>query len=138
MAAIVHKGGGAHRAATLLGILVLCVVASGSTCTAVLGPTACTLIGCEDGFTLEVLGGVPAPATVRVSWEGGELTFSCAPGAACQAFVGSATPESITVQVTWDDGGFTLSTTPAYSNVRPNGRGCPPVCRQARVEVRVS
>ncbi|HUH12140.1 MAG TPA: hypothetical protein VMK65_03485 [Longimicrobiales bacterium] len=102
---------------------------------------ACTQIGCSDGLTVEVTGDVPSRYTVRVVPEGAQATEqACGDGMPCAggAFFPDLTPERATVQVLVDDEVVAeLTVTPVYDDVQPNGAGCPPICRQARVTVAV-
>lgn len=147
------------------------------------GNKACTDIGCNDVFSLELSRpGVGLPAgdhTMTVMAEGRTATcrFTVPAGGTTSASVdcgsqiglvlfpranctevrnGSAVSQSCTpiageyvvqlsvqgtpasVRVVLELGGMVLldrSFTPAYQETRPNGPGCPPVCRQASVKL---
>jgi hypothetical protein len=88
-----------------------------------------------EGFGLDVLGELPAPAEVRVTWEGGEHSFTCAPGAPCRTFVEAGAPPTISVEVTWDGGRLTTTAAPQYEPFYPNGPRCPGMCLTAGVQV---
>jgi hypothetical protein len=48
------------------------------------------------------------------------------------------TPQTVTVELRWNNEKIRKTFTPDYVNFRPNGRGCPPVCAQAFIEIDVT
>ena len=119
-----------------LAITVLLVAALGSACSG-LGPTACTLIGCT-GLVVEVTG-APAqtPVTVVVTAPDGSTrsaTCTSATGT-CPFSFPDFTPASVTIRVSAGTKTTEETRQPAYEVTRPNGPGCPPECRNARVTV---
>ena len=99
-------------------------------------PRACTRIGCESGLGIRVEG---ATGPVRIELDTGEgaevREAECAPDRPCVAFFPGRTPDSATVRVVAGPRVVTRELRPEYERVRPNGPGCPPVCRQATVVV---
>ena len=120
----------------VLAITLAFVVAVGSGC-GVVGPSVCTLIGCT-GLFIEVTG-APAltPVTVVVTAPDGSTRSSTCTSAtgSCPAVFPDFTPASVTIRVM--AGALTTEETrqPVYEVTRPNGPGCPPECRNARVTV---
>jgi hypothetical protein len=97
------------------------------------------MIGCSDGITVVVEDAPPAPYTVEVVLpDGTSRTARCEPAHACDAglFVEGVTAEQMTVRVTGGAGSSSQVVRPSYETSQPNGPGCPPICKQARVQVR--
>jgi hypothetical protein len=101
---------------------------------------ACTLIGCVDGLTVQL------PSAPSGAWRvevtdlaagGAPRVFECAAGATCSpsVFFADLAPERARVRVVTTRGTVESEVRPTYAAARPNGEDCPPVCRQARVEV---
>jgi hypothetical protein len=112
-----------------------------ASCEAIFSPRACTLIGCTDGLTVQMVDLPVGACTLEVLLPGGEIrTFECAQASAFPAhlFVPGVAAEEITLRVTTEAGVRTETGRPVYSKLRPNGRGCPPVCWQAEVTMRLS
>ena len=100
---------------------------------------ACTLIGCSDGITVVVENAPAPPYTVEVVLpDGTSRTSRCeaAPGCDAGLFVEGVTAEEVTVRVTAGAGSSSQVVRPSYETAQPNGPGCPPICKQARVQVR--
>ena len=120
----------------VLAITLVLVAALGSACSG-LGPTACTLIGCT-GLVVEVTG-APAqtPVTVAVTAPDGSTrstTCTSATGT-CPFSFPDFTPATVTIRVSAGTKTTEETRQPAYEVTRPNGPGCPPECRNARVTV---
>ena len=120
----------------LLAITLVLVAALGAACSG-LGPTACTLIGCT-GLVVEVTG-APAqtPVTVVVTAPDGSTrstTCTSATGT-CPFSFPDFTPATVTIRVSAGTKTTEETRQPAYEVTRPNGPGCPPECRNARVTV---
>lgn len=100
---------------------------------------ACTLIGCEDGLSVQVSNSLNQSLTVNVR-SGAQLigTFTCTAGQPCAGFIRNQTPPNVTVEVTSQAGTVTRNYMPEYRLSRPNGPNCPPECRQATINVAVS
>ena len=120
----------------VLALALVFVAAFGSGC-GVLGPSACTLIGCT-GLVVEVTGAPgQTPVTVVVTAPDGSTrntTCTSATGA-CPVSFPDFTPASVTIRVSAGTQTTEETRQPAYDVTRPNGEGCPPVCRNARVIV---
>ena len=117
-------------AATLVMLL------AGPACN-VLGPSACTLIGCT-GLVVEVTGAASlTPVTVVVtSPDGSTRSATCTSASGtCPFSFPDFTPASLTVRVSSGTQSAELTVQPAYQLTRPNGPECPPECRGARVTV---
>ncbi len=113
------------------------------------GPGACTEIGCEDGFTIEVsgpagedVGGFQVVVTIDGVAVAGECaagswssydTFRCGPGTIL--VLGSATEVELDVQTLDGAMGWEGVLQPEFGEVQPNGEGCPPVCLQDQDEI---
>jgi hypothetical protein len=111
----------------------------------------CTLIGCASALRVNFGAATIAPPySVTIVADGEPLMFECAsagllspdPGgsAACDAtgFSFPRAPRSATITVRpFRDGGLgtarTTTATPSYSENRPNGPSCEPVCRSGTV-----
>jgi len=120
----------------VLMIALVLVAACGSGC-GVAGPTACTLIGCT-GLVVEVTG-APAqtPVTVAVTAPDGSTrstTCTSATGT-CPFSFPDFTPATVTIRVSTGTQTTEETRQPMYEVTRPNGSGCPPECRNARVTV---
>ena len=103
----------------------------------VIGPSACTLIGCT-GLVVEVTGAASqTPVTVVVTAPDGSTrsaTCTAATGT-CPVSFPDFTPASLTVRVSTGTQSTELTVQPAYQLTRPNGLECPPECRSARVAI---
>ena len=108
----------------------------GSACDLV-GPSACTLIGCT-GLTVEVTGAPgQTPVTVLVTAPDGSTrsaTCTSATGT-CPVSFPDFTPASVTIRLSTGTRTTEVTTQPMYEVTRPNGPRCPPDCRNARVTV---
>jgi|SRR4051794_15005295 len=103
----------------------------------VVGPSVCTAIGCT-GLVVEVTGAASQmPVTVVVAAPDGSTrsaTCTSATGT-CSALFFDFTPASLTVRVSSGAQSTEFTVQPAYLLTRPNGPGCPPECRSARLTV---
>jgi hypothetical protein len=101
-------------------------------------PRACTEIGCNDGLSVEITGTIAGRTTIEVAAAGQTTrTFECNPGQACRGFLDNYMPAQATITVRMPDRTVERSVSPQYVESRPNGEGCPPVCRQATVQVAI-
>jgi hypothetical protein len=117
-------------AATLLILL------AGPACN-VVGPRACTLIGCT-GLVVEVTGAASlTPVTVVVTApDGSTRSATCtSTTGVCPVSFPDFTPANLTMRVSSGTQSTELTVQPAYELSRPNGPECPPECRSARVTV---
>jgi hypothetical protein len=104
---------------------------------------ACTRIGCEDGWTLELVGAAALPATytIRVLVDGAVVaSVQCSPARPCgeQVFVAGVTAAEAELEIIGGAAPLRWTVTPEYTSLQPNGPNCPPTCRQARVQVRLA
>lgn len=102
-------------------------------------PTDCTLIDCDDGLSVELAAIPTGTYQVEVLLPTGEIhaaecpdTSRCGPGI---FFFSGVTAAEVTIRVTTEAGTRSETVRPRYLESRPNGPGCPPLCRQARVTV---
>ena len=120
----------------VLAITLVLVAALGSACSG-LGPTACTLIGCT-GLVVEVTG-APAQTAVTVAVtapDGSTRSTTCTSATGtCPFSFPDFTPATVTIRVSAGTKTTEETRQPAYEVTRPNGPGCPPECRNARVIV---
>lgn len=99
----------------------------------------CTLIGCNDGLSVQVTSAVTQSITVTVRANNQVIrTFRCEPGNPCTSFIEDQMPTSVSVTVEAPGGTVNRVYTPEYRTARPNGPNCPPTCRQATITVAVS
>ena len=120
----------------VLAITLVLVAAFGSGCD-VVGPGACTLIGCT-GLVVEVTGAPGStPVTVVVTAADGSTrsTTCTSPTGTCPVSFPDFTPASVTIRVVTDTQTTAVTKQPMYGATRPNGPACPPECRNARVTV---
>jgi len=106
----------------------------------VLDAQACTLIGCTDGLTLELIGSHPSEFTleIRVS-RSATIVIECNATSPCESsiFLPDFTPGSVEVAVTSGTASSTQTFTPEYAELQPNGPECGPICLQAIIRVDV-
>lgn len=98
----------------------------------------CTLIGCESGLIVRVSGLPDGEATIALQVAGQEPVIrKCQSTATCElpgVQFTDQTPASATILVTSGDFSKSFVVTDLdYEDHRPNGPGCPPVCRTAVV-----
>jgi len=95
----------------------------------------CTLKACGSTLTVEL---AAAPAgSLRVEATdvatNARRVFECSTSCGETVWFTDFTPAEVTVRVTTSAGSAERTFRPSYETVRPNGPGCEPVCRQARV-----
>ena len=120
----------------VLAITLVLVAAFGSGC-GVVGPSACTLIGCT-GLVVEVSGAPgQTPVTVVVTApDGSTRTTACTSATGnCPVSFPDFTPATVTIRVLTGAQTTEVTRQPTYDVTRPNGPACPPECRNARVSV---
>jgi hypothetical protein len=103
---------------------------------------ACTRIGCEDGWSVELAGATALPATytIRVIVDGTVVASrECSAAQPCgdRVFLAGVTAAQADLEIIGGAAPLRWTVTPEYSTLQPNGPGCPPTCRQARVAVRM-
>jgi hypothetical protein len=119
----------------LLSMAVLALALTSNGCS-----TACTLIGCSDGVSVELAGALPASYTVTLRIAGeADRTVECTPDRQCggRMFFEGVTPGQAEIEVQGTGVSVRRQVAPSYRTAQPNGRGCPPVCRQATVRVQL-
>jgi hypothetical protein len=101
-------------------------------------PVACTMIGCDDGWSVEVVGELPATYVVRARVDG-EVVASreCSPANPCAGavFLPGISAAEAELEIVGDGVDLRWTVRPEYQVVQPNGPNCPPICQQARVRV---
>ena len=120
----------------ILALTLVVVAAFASGCDGV-GPTACTLIGCP-GLLVEVTGapGQTPVTVVLTAPDGSTRSATCASTTGtCPVSFPDFTPASVTIRVLTGTQITEETRQPIYAVTRPNGPGCPPECRNARVTV---
>ena len=120
----------------VLAITLVFVAAFSSGC-GVVGPSACTLIGCT-GLVVEVTGapGLTPVTVVVTSPDGSTRSSTCtAATSTCLVSFPDFTPASVTIRVSTGTQTTEETRQPMYEVTRPNGSACPPECRNARVTV---
>jgi hypothetical protein len=102
---------------------------------------ACTLIGCTDGLSVTVIGThLPSPYTIEVHLPDGTVEArSCPNAASCgnTLFFDGITPSTALLRFVGGENAVERTVTPTYSTFRPNGRGCPPECRQGHATLQL-
>ena len=101
-------------------------------------PTACTLIGCFDGFTVTI-NGAPPTTLVSVVANPPSKTLTCvaATSGSCAVYFEDGTPSSVTLQVSWNSQTKTVTVQPTYQIDQPNGPDCEPTCHWAMITLNV-
>ena len=120
----------------VLAITLVLVAAFASGC-GVVGPSACTLIGCT-GLVVEVTGAPgQTPVTVVVTApDGSTRSSTCtSPAGTCPVSFPDFTPAHVTIRVSTGTQTTEVTRQPIYEVTRPNGPKCPPECRNARETV---
>jgi hypothetical protein len=100
---------------------------------------ACTLIGCEDGLSVQ-FDRAPAGAfriEANAPDDPAQYAIDCADAATCMMMFPGLVAEQVTIRVITQQGTHTQEFQPRYDEVHPNGRGCGPACRQATVTVQL-
>lgn len=118
--------------------LVLCVFMGG--CSNRPQPMqVCTLIGCESGLEVQLVDQPPGTYRIEASAPGqpAPRVVECTTATPCgpSVFLRDFTPESATIRVIVGADTTARTVQPSYETVQPNGPGCPPTCRQARVQI---
>ena len=120
----------------MLAITLVLAAAVDSAC-GVVGPSACTLIGCT-GLVVEVTGAAgQTPLTIVVTAPDGSTrstTCTSATGT-CPVSFPDFTPATVTIRVLNGTQTTEVTRQPMYEVTQPNGPACPPECRNARVTV---
>jgi hypothetical protein len=96
---------------------------------------ACTLIGCEDGLSVQ-FSRAPAGAfriEATVPNDPTVAAIDCADAASCPLRFPGVVAEQVTLRLITSQGTVTQEFQPRYQELHPNGRRCGPACRQATV-----
>lgn len=99
---------------------------------------ACTLIGCNDGLSVQLEGAPPGPWTISVSAQGVTHAKDCPAGGNCggMMFFEEFEPSVVNVTVTRETNTVTYNNlVPTQRTVQPNGPHCGPSCNQPFVKV---
>lgn len=103
------------------------------------GPHACTLIGCSSGLSVALQGQLTGAYRVEVEVPGVATAyqFECPDARRCADAVlfDGLMPSVATVTVTTERGTVRQQVQPKYETSRPNGEGCKASCRHATVQV---
>ena len=118
-------------------IVSMAVAASLSACD---GSTdlACTEIGCLDGLSVVVRGTPGVEIEIEASEPSGDVrnaTCVVLQDGSCRIGFDGFVPEEVTVAVSGGGQHASVTVEPVYETLQPNGPDCPPICRQATVEV---
>ena len=104
------------------------------------GTEPCTLIGCYDGLVIELPGSIVDPVRVAIDLPDGtrrEQVCPGSPGCSRTFFFTDVSASSVVVHVSVGDAPvYTVARDLEYEAVYPNGPGCDPGCRVARVQIK--
>ena len=109
----------------------------------IFGPEACTVVGCFNGLTVRLTSLPTEPYTVELRVPGAQepiYSYECDGGPSCEQVIHSPleTLSRISVKVTTDTGLLVTEVLDVdYVETWPNGRDCPPPCRNATVTAEV-
>ena len=98
----------------------------------------CTLIGCTGGITIVLEPNLSGPYRVEAYSAPGvaRYTYECASATPCSPiFLPDFTPYRFFVHVTRADSTTRYEVLPRYTEFRPNGAQCDPICRNATVRL---
>jgi hypothetical protein len=99
----------------------------------------CTLIGCDSGLEIQVNPVPTTPFRVEASALGYSAVYTqeCPDPADCtRIFLPEFTPAVVRIRlIVGADTTFIEATNPEYTEVRPNGPDCPPLCRIGHVTI---
>lgn len=109
-----------------------------SGCGSIFGPTACTLIGCESGVEVAFAQRPDAPFRIEAEVPGhpsSRYVYECDEVSRCggRIFFADFTPDVVRIRVVTAAGTTEQIYSPQYSESRPNGPDCEPLCRTARI-----
>ena len=100
-------------------------------------PRACTKMGCESGLSV-LVEGTPQGAyrvEARATGEAPRVRDCPSPQQCGAIFFADFLPAEVTVEVIAGAKRSARTVRPQVETLQPNGPGCPPTCRQARVTV---
>jgi hypothetical protein len=109
-------------------------------CDALLGPNACTLVGCDTGVTVLFSGAVPEAFEVTFTPTGeAPRVVACenvhAGGCGEAIFFEGVTASRADLDIRWDGGSISRALELEYERFEPNGPDCDPTCFRTRVDV---
>jgi len=126
----------------LIIVLLLLSISAGCVGTGTDNDQICTLIGCEDGVTVQISENRPDSLSLTIylndDSEAHTSTICTNPDSSCAIRTGGKTPETVTVEVEWGNELYRQTFTPEYEGFQPNGPNCPPTCRTALIEIDLS
>ena len=99
---------------------------------------ACTEIGCSDGLFVTLLAAPGGEYTVTATAGTGEVRNGrcvVSQDGSCLVGLPGFVPAEVTLVVSGEGRQVSVTVEPNYEDFQPNGPGCPPVCRQASVEI---
>jgi hypothetical protein len=118
----------------------LCRLVACATVALACGTEPCTLIGCYDGLVIELPASMVAPVRVAIDLPDGTRQEQVCPGSlGCSRtfFFTDVSASSVVVHVSVGDAPvYTVARDLEYESVYPNGPGCDPGCRVARVQIK--
>lgn len=146
------NGRGTIRVTLLLTMIILAHLSVGCIKIKSNSPTLqeCTLLGCENTLSISMSGDIPNEYTLMVTdSEGNDIIKSCisgegrslsnsSGGVICESWgvsIRNYSPDDLIITIDWANGSMSESFRPTYEQFRPNGPGCPPVCRVGMVSI---
>lgn len=111
---------------------------AGSGCDDASGPRVCTLVGCDSGLDVVLVGNRPDTFTLLLDVPPFQpLIVECSPSKPCgdPIHIPDFLPDLVFIEIRGADVEFRGEFRPIYETLRPNGIGCPPECRQGEVVV---
>lgn len=104
-----------------------------------LEPHVCTLIGCSSGITVVLENKPTSPYRIEVysgNSTGPRYVFQCDAQTNCaDPFFFDYTPDHVFVDVVVGSNRTTYEVVPKYTESRPNGADCEPLCRQSTIRL---
>lgn len=100
---------------------------------------ACTLIGCDNGLSVE-FNRAPEGAFRLEATVPGDPTvhaIDCASASTCMPMFSGLVAEQVTIRLITQQGTVTQQFQPEYDTLYPNGRRCGPACEQATVTLQL-
>lgn len=126
----------------LLTVLLAVILTSGCNDREIGGGQVCTEIGCDDGFSVQLLEERPDSLSLTIylndDTEAFDTIICTNHESSCVLRAGGMTPKTVTVEIEWDSEEFRQTFTPEYESYQPNGPDCPPVCEIATIKINLS
>ena len=99
----------------------------------------CTDIGCYSGLEIQVNPAPTIPFRIEAFVPGSSALYTqdCANAADCtHIFLPEFTPDDVSVRlIAGGDTTFLEDAQPQYTELQPNGPGCPPICRVGHITI---